>query len=256
MLREFKKQRFHDEAEYRAALERYGLTEEELKAHLKWQVAALRFTEQRFQAAGLPPATGAEPQPQDGNAERAAPDPGTAPEASRATSTANRAGAAGQCGPADGSLVAPGARPHARGVHEGGFRMTRGRKIALIVLGGLAALVLVVIVGGIIVVQTPWFRGFVRDQIVQSVEDATGGRTEVGAFSFDWKHLRAQVRDFVIHGTEPPGSAPLFRARLLQVDLQAADRLEEGGGHRRAARGYAAGEPHRFSGRHHQRALA
>lgn len=90
MLREFKKQRFHDEAEYRAALERYGLTEEELKAHLKWQVAALRFTEQRFQAAGLPPATGAEPQPQDGNAERAAPDPGTAPEASRATNTANR----------------------------------------------------------------------------------------------------------------------------------------------------------------------
>ncbi len=41
MLRKFKQ-------EYRAALEKYGVTEAELKEHLLWQLAVMRFTDQRF----------------------------------------------------------------------------------------------------------------------------------------------------------------------------------------------------------------
>ncbi len=42
----------------------------------------------------------------------------------------------------------------------------------------------------------------------------------IGSFAFEWTHLRAQVRDFTIHGLEPAGSQPLFHANLVQVDLK------------------------------------
>jgi hypothetical protein len=47
-LRQFRQAHFHAPAQYQASLEKYGITEEELKQHLLWQVAALRFTQQRF----------------------------------------------------------------------------------------------------------------------------------------------------------------------------------------------------------------
>jgi hypothetical protein len=39
---------------FHEALEKYGLTEDDLKQHLLWQLTALRFTDLRFQS-GLPP---------------------------------------------------------------------------------------------------------------------------------------------------------------------------------------------------------
>jgi len=47
-LEQVKKQRFTSEAEYREALEKYGLKEDELKAHLLWQITLLRFVGVRF----------------------------------------------------------------------------------------------------------------------------------------------------------------------------------------------------------------
>jgi len=47
-LRQFKQAHFHTPAQYQASLEKYGITEEDLKQHLLWQVAAVRFTQQRF----------------------------------------------------------------------------------------------------------------------------------------------------------------------------------------------------------------
>ena len=97
--------------------------------------------------------------------------------------------------------------------------MTRVRRILLIVGGSIVGLALLLFVAVIIVVQTSWFRNYVRQKIVTSIEDATGGRTEVGSFSFHWLHLRAVVRNLVIHGTEPADAAPLLRANLVEVDL-------------------------------------
>lgn len=55
-LREFKQAHFQTDAAYRSSLQKYGITEQELKEHLRWQVAALRFTEQRFRpGAPVPP---------------------------------------------------------------------------------------------------------------------------------------------------------------------------------------------------------
>ena len=98
--------------------------------------------------------------------------------------------------------------------------MSRGRKIAAIVAASLTALVIMLLVATVVVVHTEWFRNMVREKIVAAVEDATGGKVDIASLTFDWSHLRAEVRGLVIHGLEPPAAAPLFRASLLQVDVK------------------------------------
>jgi hypothetical protein len=48
MLQNLKKERWASETEYRGALERYGITEAELRGQLAWQLAVIRFTDMRF----------------------------------------------------------------------------------------------------------------------------------------------------------------------------------------------------------------
>lgn len=93
-------------------------------------------------------------------------------------------------------------------------------RVPLIAAASLASLFVLLLIAAAVVVQTEWFRNFVRDKIVSSVNDATGGKAEIGSFKFDLSHLRAEVDDFVLHGTEPPEAAPLFRARRLVVNLK------------------------------------
>jgi hypothetical protein len=50
LLRSFRRQRFPTDAEYQVALEKYGITEEELKQRLLWQATALQFTDLRFRS--------------------------------------------------------------------------------------------------------------------------------------------------------------------------------------------------------------
>jgi len=51
MLKQIQTQRFQSPEAYRRALERYDLTEEDLKAHLSWQLTLLRFIDARFRPA-------------------------------------------------------------------------------------------------------------------------------------------------------------------------------------------------------------
>ncbi len=48
MLQQVQAQRFHGADEYRQALTKYGISEDELKAYLLWQLSLLRFVEIRF----------------------------------------------------------------------------------------------------------------------------------------------------------------------------------------------------------------
>ncbi len=96
----------------------------------------------------------------------------------------------------------------------------RVRSILRITTATIAGLLLVVVLAGIVIVQTKWFSDTVRSKIVGAVETATGGTVEIGSFSFDWKHLRARIEDFTIRGLEPKDSAPLFHAAAIQADLK------------------------------------
>jgi hypothetical protein len=48
ILEQVQAQRFHGAEEYRQALAKYDVTEDELKAHLLWQLSLLRFIDVRF----------------------------------------------------------------------------------------------------------------------------------------------------------------------------------------------------------------
>jgi len=54
MLRNFRQEHYRSIAQFRAALEKYGITEEQLKQHLLWQLAAVRFTDARFRPVPAP----------------------------------------------------------------------------------------------------------------------------------------------------------------------------------------------------------
>jgi hypothetical protein len=50
LLRKFRQEHFHSLAAYHAALEKYGVTEEQLKRGLLWELTAIRFTDFRFRS--------------------------------------------------------------------------------------------------------------------------------------------------------------------------------------------------------------
>lgn len=98
--------------------------------------------------------------------------------------------------------------------------MKRFPKILLIAAASVAGLGIVLILAGLIVVQTGWFRSFVRQKIAAAAEESTGARTEIGDFKFSPFQLRAEVDNLVLHGTEGPNEPPLLRARSVVVGLK------------------------------------
>jgi hypothetical protein len=48
LFEQTKKERFQTEEQYQAALQRYGVTEDEIRQHLEWQLMTLRFIDFRF----------------------------------------------------------------------------------------------------------------------------------------------------------------------------------------------------------------
>jgi translocation and assembly module TamB len=98
--------------------------------------------------------------------------------------------------------------------------MTQPARIVRNIAIGVVALLIVLTVAAIFVVQTDWFRAYVKQKIIASTEDSTGGRVDVASFTFDWRHMRAVVTGFVIHGNEPALAAPFLSARRVQVDIR------------------------------------
>jgi hypothetical protein len=56
VLRKFRQDNYPGIPAFRAALETHGLTEDEVKRHLLWQAAAMRFTDLRFHMTMAAPA--------------------------------------------------------------------------------------------------------------------------------------------------------------------------------------------------------
>ncbi len=98
--------------------------------------------------------------------------------------------------------------------------MTKRKRILLITGAWVAGLLIVLIAAAVITVQTPWFANFVRQKIIATAEDSTGGVAEIGAFELDLAHFTVRIRNFILHGTEPQGSDPLIRIKLLELRLK------------------------------------
>jgi len=97
-----------------------------------------------------------------------------------------------------------------------------------IVYAGIAVTVLLLaaVAAGWLTLRSEWFRDKVRERIIAEVERSTGGRVEIGSLDFDWRRLRAEVRGFVLHGSEPVGARPLFRAESIVVGLRLVSALK------------------------------
>ncbi len=86
-------------------------------------------------------------------------------------------------------------------------------------LAGLAILIVLVVVTVLIVIRTGWFRSYVRAKVIAAIEDATGGRAEVGAFAFTESNMTATVDGLVIHGTEPADASPFLSVHQVTVKI-------------------------------------
>ena len=87
----------------------------------------------------------------------------------------------------------------------------------------LMGLVVGLAVGSLLVMsvmESEWFRKRVAKELISTIEGATGGRVELRSLTYDWWTLTAEARGFVLHGTEPPGAAPLFRAGSMRIGLK------------------------------------
>ncbi|HEY4052066.1 MAG TPA: translocation/assembly module TamB domain-containing protein [Acidobacteriaceae bacterium] len=85
------------------------------------------------------------------------------------------------------------------------------------VLGALFLLA-VLVVGLIFYASTPHFANVVRQRIITTLEDATGGRVELRKFGWSFTHLAVEAEGLTIHGLEGPGEAPY--AHIDRVFLQ------------------------------------
>jgi translocation and assembly module TamB len=97
--------------------------------------------------------------------------------------------------------------------------MSRGGKIIRNIAIGVAALIVILLVGTLILIQTNSFRNYLREKIVAAIQDGTGGVTEIRSFAFDVSKLHARLTGLVIHGSEPAAAAPFVRVEA--VDLYA-----------------------------------
>jgi hypothetical protein len=59
VFQQFLREHFHDTDSYTAALQKYGITDEQVKDQLTWQLALLRFTDFRFRSELAIPSDGA-----------------------------------------------------------------------------------------------------------------------------------------------------------------------------------------------------
>jgi translocation and assembly module TamB len=98
--------------------------------------------------------------------------------------------------------------------------VSRKLKSPLRILTGLAGALVALTLTAIFAMQTPWFRGKLRQRMIAELEEATGGRVEIEGLDFDWRTLTAGVRNLTIHGTEAGSEAPLFRADSIRVGLR------------------------------------
>jgi translocation and assembly module TamB len=105
--------------------------------------------------------------------------------------------------------------------------MSKPLKVAVFGLVSAAAAVLTIVIAGLITVQTDWFKNKIREKIVAVAENASGGRVEIGKFNYDWHTLTAEVGPFVIHGREPAGAPPFFRADKIRIGLKIISALKQ-----------------------------
>jgi translocation and assembly module TamB len=99
-------------------------------------------------------------------------------------------------------------------------------QVVLRIAVALAIVLMACGIAGLVVVRSGWFHEKVRERILAEIEQATGGRAEIGGFHFDWSSLTASVSPLVLHGTEPGGEQPLLSVASASIGLRVISMFE------------------------------
>ncbi|MEQ1883461.1 MAG: translocation/assembly module TamB domain-containing protein [Bryobacteraceae bacterium] len=97
--------------------------------------------------------------------------------------------------------------------------MTPFRNLLKRTAATIAILLFVGAVGGWLILSSAWFREYVRTKLITTVEEATGGRVELGTWSFDWRKMTVSMSPFILHGKEAGGEPPLVYVKSASLGL-------------------------------------
>ncbi len=103
------------------------------------------------------------------------------------------------------------------------------RKLGRVLLRITAALLLLAAVcalSAFLVFRSGWFYELVHRRAVMEIEKATGGRVEIGNYTFDWRRLEIKVGPVVLHGKESAGEPPFVRVASATAGLRILSMLE------------------------------
>ena len=104
-------------------------------------------------------------------------------------------------------------------------RASRRRYLRHVLWGGsgLRFCLIVGIVGCISGPALPTFENIIRKRLIARIEEATGGRAEIGSFHWNPLKLEAEADGLVLHGREAPGEAPYAQLDSLKVSVSILD---------------------------------
>lgn len=104
--------------------------------------------------------------------------------------------------------------------------MTRLNRTIKRTAAALAIMAAALAITASLVFQSGWFQERVRERIVRELEKGSGGRVEMGNFSFDWRTLEANIAPLILHGTESAAEPPLARIEKVSIGLRVISALE------------------------------
>ena len=80
----------------------------------------------------------------------------------------------------------------------------------------VVALVLIVFV----IFETGLAEHWIRNSLIQQIEQGTGARVEIGGFHFRLWGLRAEIDNLTLHGLETADQPPLFHADRIDAAVR------------------------------------
>ena len=98
--------------------------------------------------------------------------------------------------------------------------MPRKARIWLRVFGVVAILFLLAVGGIVWYASTPQFQNLVRQKLIATLEQATGGRVELGAFQWSLRHLAFEADGLTIHGLEAANEVPYAHVDRIYVRVK------------------------------------
>ena len=95
----------------------------------------------------------------------------------------------------------------------------------------LAGVVVAALFGGalalVVYLRSPHFNDLVRQKVVASIEDATGGRVDLSSFHWNLRRLEFEATNLTVHGLESSTAAPLAQVATVRVRAHVVSLLQK-----------------------------